>query len=406
MSTGTGGTPDGLAFEWLLPTPEPSGALAKFETLAGAEVRSRAEGQPRRWVRGAEADGPAEPAAALARAHRVLAWWAAAHPDGRPPVFVHCATADGLDGRAAAIVRSVRALAVPGGSVRVLEWTFTPGADAGFPSDDVWRMLFDVGPELESGGQSGEPAFAVERLFWSQKRGNEPELWEDAYSVGPCGTVAAVCDGASDGIFCRDWAARLAARFTADRPDLRTRQAVAAWVAAARTDWRAAIHYPGLRWSQQNKVNETGASATLAGLEVGPPDPSGDRPWRATAVGDACVIHARGGEWLSFPLTAADQFTSAPALLRTKLGVPVPSAGFATRHLPGGGLVPPRHGRRRREATRRRRDIPGLGGLRRDVRGGVAGGVRRTPGHRQDGERRLHAPRPPRRARPLGRTRR
>jgi hypothetical protein len=325
------GTPGGLAFEWLLPTPEPTGALAGFDTLIGAEVPCRAEGQPRKWVRGAEAEGTPEPAAALARAHRVLAWWAARHPDGRPPVFVHCATADGVDSHAGAVVRGIRALAVPSGPTRVLEWTFAPGADAGFPSDDVWAMLFDDAEVRTVGGPSTGPAFAVERVFWSQKRGNEPGMWEDAYAVGPCGTIAAICDGASDGIFCRDWAARMADRFVVDRPDLSNRAAVGTWVAAARRDWQAAINYPKLRWSQQNKVNETGASATLIGLEVGPPGPTGDRPWRATAIGDACLIHTRAAqEWLAFPLVAVEQFTSAPSLLRTKLGATAPPATFAT----------------------------------------------------------------------------
>lgn len=324
------GTPSGLAFEWLLPTPEPTGALAAFDTLIGVDVPSRVEGQPRKWVRGAEAEGSAEPASALARAHRVLAWWAAKHPDGCPPVFVHCATADGVNGQSRAVVRAIKALSVPAGPARVVEWTFAPGADAGFPSDDLWNMLFDTAEPRPSIEPAAEPSFAVERTFWSQKRGNDPGMWEDAYAVNESGTVAVVCDGASDGIFCRDWAARMAARFATDRPDLSDRAAVGAWVTAARNDWRAAIDYPGLRWSQQNKVNETGASATLIGLEVGAPREGGDRVWRATAVGDACLIHVRSPtEWLAFPLTAADQFNSAPTLLRTKLGMIAPHATFA-----------------------------------------------------------------------------
>ena len=324
------GTPTGLSFEWLLPTPEPTGALAAFDTLIGVEVPSRVEGQPRKWIRGAEADGTPEPATALARAHRVLAWWAARHPDGRPPVFVHCATADGFNGQARAVVRAMRALSVPAGPTRVLEWTFAPGEDAGFPSDDVWNMLFDAAETRPTIEPAVEPAFAVERTFWSQKRGNEPKMWEDAFAVNEAATVAVVCDGASDGIFCRDWASRMAARFATDRPDLSNRAAVGAWVAAARRDWQAAINYPKLRVGQQDKANETGASATLLGLEVGAIRSGGDREWRATSVGDACLIHVRSPtDWLAFPLTASDQFNSNPTLLRTKLGMPAPPATFA-----------------------------------------------------------------------------
>jgi hypothetical protein len=325
------GTPEGdLAFEWLLPEPEPEGALAAFASLNQAELSERADGQPRKWLRGTEAEGPAAPAAALARAHRVLAWWSATHPTGRPPVFLHCATADGAGDQSAAVVRSIRALAVPAGPVQVFEWTFVPGTDAGFPSDDIWEMVFNPPDPRPTLTAPTAPAFTVERTFWSQKRGNEPRMWEDAYALGECGSVAAVCDGASDGIFCRDWAARLANRFVQDRPALTARPEVAAWVAAARKDWQTAIDYPKLRWSQQNKVNETGASATLAGVEFGEAGPDGERPWRATAVGDACLIHSSGKNWLSFPIAAADQFNSAPSLLRTKIGAAAPAATFAS----------------------------------------------------------------------------
>ena len=74
-----------------------------------------------------------------------------------------------------------------------------------------------------------------------------------------------------------------------------------------------------------------GASATLIGLEFDPPDATGIRRWTATSVGDACLIQIRSvDEWLSFPIVAADQFTSSPSLLRTKKGIAPPPVAFAT----------------------------------------------------------------------------
>jgi hypothetical protein len=321
--------PEGLAFEWLLTSPEPEGALASFATLAQSEPPARAEGHPKKWVRNIEAAGPPATAEALARAHRVLAWWAAKNSAGRPPVFVHCATADGTGSTSAMVLRSIRALSVPAGSARVLEWTFEPGQDAGFPSGDLWDMLFGPTEPRPKPVPPSAPAFTTERTFWSQKRGNEPAMWEDAYAIGECGTVAAICDGASDGIFCRDWASRLANRFVQDRPSLATRAEVAAWIAAARTDWQAAIDYPKLRWSQQGKVNETGGSATLVGVEFGEADADGERLWRATAFGDACLLHVRNGDMTAFPVAASDQFNSNPTLLRTKPGI-APAAAFGS----------------------------------------------------------------------------
>ncbi len=325
------GTDEGLSFEWMLPTPEPkAGALARFETLLAVEVPGRRENQPRKWIQRVDPVGEAKPATALGRAHRVLAWWAARHADGRPPVFIHCATADGFDSFATATMRAIQALSMTAGPVRVLEWIFKPGEDAGSPADDLWQMLFsETAPQpLES--PTGGPAFAVEREFWSPKRGNEPGMWEDAYAIGPCGTVAAVCDGASEGIFAAAWAHRMAHQFVNARPDLSQRAPLVQWIASAREEWRNAINYPQLRLTQQMKVDDTGASATLIGLEIDPPEAGGMRRWKATSIGDACLIKiSPSGEWLSFPIVAADQFTSAPSLLRTKRGLAPPPVSVA-----------------------------------------------------------------------------
>lgn len=327
-------TDAGLSFEWLLPTPEPdpkNGPLARFESLLSAEVPCRVEGQPRKWIERVDPTGEAKPVTALGRAYCVLAWWAARHADGRPPVFIHCATADGFDALATATMRAIRALSVPAGPVRVLEWIFKPGEDAGFPADDIWNMLFSEATPQQSESSTTGPAFVVEREFWSAKRGNEPGMWEDAYAIGPCGTVVAVCDGASDGIFARGWAQRMAQQFVNARPDLSRRTNLVQWITSAREEWRNAINYPKLRLTQQIKVDDVGAAATLIGLEFDSPDAEGLRRWKSTSVGDACLFQIRSAdEWLSFPIVAADQFTSAPSLLRTKKGLAPPPVSFAT----------------------------------------------------------------------------
>lgn len=325
-------TEAGLSFEWLLPTPEPtSGPLASFESLLAVEVPCRRENQPRKWIQRVDPTGEAEPVAALGRAHRVLAWWAARHADGRPPVFIHCSTADGFESSATATMRAIRALSVPAGPVRVAELIFKPGEDAGFLADDIWNMLFSeaTSPPFESSANG--PAFIVEREFWSPKLGNEPSMWEDAYAIGPCGKVVAVCDGASEGIFARGWAQRMAQQFVSARPDLSQRALLVQWIASAREEWHNAINYPNLRRTQQIRVDDTGASATLIALEFDSPDARGLRRWKATSVGDACLIQIRSAdEWMSFPIVAADQFTSTPSLLRTKKGLAPPPVAFAT----------------------------------------------------------------------------
>src|SRR5581483_3690473 len=108
--------------------------------------------------------------------------------------------------------------------------------------------------------------------------------------------------------------------------------ALGRWVQGLRAEWREAINYPTLNYFKQRKVDETGAAATLLGLEVGPLDAQGNRPWRAAAVGDATLFWVRAGKLLaSFPVVAADQFGSAPLLVRSNPGfrtVAVAAAGI------------------------------------------------------------------------------
>jgi hypothetical protein len=175
--------------------------------------------------------------------------------------------------------------------------------------------------------------------MWTQKMGNTPEQWEDAYATEPAG-VAAVADGASTGIYCRTWADRLARSFIADRPDVRDPVALGKWVHGLRGEWRAAIDYDKLNWSKKAKVDDVGAAATLLGLELGPPGADGNHPWRAFAVGDACLFWVRGGKLLgTFPVVAADQFGSAPLLVRSNPGYKTLSLSAAGACRPGDQFI-------------------------------------------------------------------
>jgi hypothetical protein len=119
--------------------------------------------------------------------------------------------------------------------------------------------------------------------------------------------------------------------FLTDRPDTRDPVILNKWVNGLRTEWRTAINYATLNWSKQAKVDQVGAAATLLGLEIGATDATGTRAWRACAVGDASLFHIRGGKLLAtFPVTADDQFGSAPLLVRS-------SPGFRTTALAAEG---------------------------------------------------------------------
>jgi hypothetical protein len=199
---------------------------------------------------------------------------------------------------------------------------------------DPWDALFGQVPQEDviAWADAGS-GFASSRAMWAQKMGNTPEQWEDAYAVTE--GAAAIADGASSGIYCSIWAQQLSERFLADRPDARDPAALNKWVSGLRTEWRTAINYSTLNWSKQAKVDQVGAAATLLGLELGSPDASGARPWRACAVGDASLFWVRDGHLLAtFPVVAADQFGSAPLLVRS-------NPGFRTVALSATGVCEP-----------------------------------------------------------------
>jgi hypothetical protein len=338
-----------------------------------AEPRGR-EGDPRKWTDRAECAGVAPTALALAEVHKIVSLWLTGRHTARPPVVLHVTDGPVWDEHYLRIARSLGLLATGYGPARLLHvglaagvepllcglspgplpqsWAALGDVSATLPAEpegrparaavsvndwslaDAWSALFDLewaqsGSWAEGDADRFDPATA--RGMWTQKMGNTPEQWEDAYATEPASGVAVVADGASSGIYCRTWADRLAKRFIVDRPDIRDPVALNKWVHGLRGEWRAAINYDALNWSKKAKVDETGAAATFLSLEVGPLDPSGTRTWRASAVGDACLFWVRGGRLLgTFPVVGADQFGSAPMLIRSNAGyktLPLHAAG-------------------------------------------------------------------------------
>lgn len=353
--------------------------LVPLAEVAALEVEPRnREGDPRKWTTPAECAGDAPAAAALAEVYKFVSIWLTGRYTARPPVVVHVTAGEGLDEHYFRIARSLGFLATGYGPARLLHVGLTPGVEptlcglwgeaipepwaglmevsAELPAEaegrparravsvndwslaDAWGALFDVAwaEDAVAWGEPDAGRFEPDaRGMWTQKMGNTPEQWEDAYAHDPPAGVAVVADGASSGIYCRTWADRLSKRFIADRPDTRDPLALGKWVHGMRGEWRAAIDYDKLNWSKKAKVDDVGAAATLLGLEVGPTNGQGERVWRAFAVGDASLFWLRDGRLLgTFPVVADDQFGSAPLLVRS-------NPGFKTQALHAAGTCKP-----------------------------------------------------------------
>ncbi|VTR91268.1 hypothetical protein, partial : Uncharacterized protein OS=Pseudanabaena biceps PCC 7429 GN=Pse7429DRAFT_3026 PE=4 SV=1 [Gemmata massiliana] len=349
----------------LLPVGDPKPQFLPLAQLARmfALEHATTTDQPREWVTAPECEGEACAPPALARVYQMVSVWLTGRFASRAPVVVHCTTAGALNETYFRTARSLRLLATAHGTPRLLHYVFDPE-----PESEVVERLADVSAELPAKDGStrravfvnswdirdplsaifsyaprrdtipwrrGRAGFRTTTTMWTQKLGNAPDQWEDAFALDESSSATAVSDGASAGIFCSIWAQQLSRRFLSDRPDARDPAALNRWVNDLRAEWRTAINYDNLNWSKQARVDQVGAAATLLGLELGPADAQGRRPWRACAVGDASLFWVRANRLLAtFPVVAADQFGSAPLLVRS-------NPGFRTLALVAAGTCEP-----------------------------------------------------------------
>ncbi|WTZ54281.1 hypothetical protein OG716_20685 [Nocardia sp. NBC_01388] len=171
------------------------------------------------------------------------------------------------------------------------------------------------------------------------KRGSTATECEDAVCVLPqtpfdelaSGPVAAsVCDGATESVLSKDWAALLAAasatRALSDPKFFGTGAAFedfAAEVVARWDPWlaeyssdRAAAGRP-LAWYEQSKLAGSTFATMLCVLVT--PDRVSEWRWQAAALGDTCVFHIRDELPLSaFPIQSAEEFGTNPNLFGSR----------------------------------------------------------------------------------------
>ena len=160
------------------------------------------------------------------------------------------------------------------------------------------------------------------RRFQTPKAGNRPEDCEDAslvsyqYTGGPA--KIALCDGASESAFAREWAQILARAFAYSPLDLSCLGdlSLGLWLKQPQAEWNRAVPWERIPWHGEAKTR-AGAMATLLGLTVAQtPNPSGAFPWQAVAVGDCCLFVVRDDALaLSFPLEDSGQFNNTPSLI-------------------------------------------------------------------------------------------
>ena len=144
------------------------------------------------------------------------------------------------------------------------------------------------------------------------KLGQEAFECEDCVAVDAQSCRFAVADGATEAFDARNWAERLA-RHWVQRESTLTLEEFRRWVAAEGRELQGSWNGLNLSWYSEEKAR-AGSFAAFVGVEL---DLNSELPsWQAIALGDACLLHCRGGALLkSLPLSRSESFNTAPILV-------------------------------------------------------------------------------------------
>ena len=152
------------------------------------------------------------------------------------------------------------------------------------------------------------------KVFSLPKQGSSAAEYEDASAIATDKFRFAVADGATETSFSGIWARQLVRAFANERLSI---PIAVEELKSLQSRWQTIVHRHALSWYAEEKAND-GAFAAFIGLELLEEDSeAGPRKvWRATAVGDSCLVQVRRNEIIkAFPLVDSTSFNDRPNLL-------------------------------------------------------------------------------------------
>jgi hypothetical protein len=156
------------------------------------------------------------------------------------------------------------------------------------------------------------------RTFWLAKDAAHSEHYQDAFALDPIRGVAAIADGVSSSLFSSQWAKILTAGIVDGAPEVHDAFGLFDWLGRQRAQWSASVDTNNLAWHQRAKMQQ-GAQSTLLWVEFWPPEQMSTAvtlKFRAFAIGDCCLLHARGSQMLrAFPIEHSALFENKPHVL-------------------------------------------------------------------------------------------
>lgn len=335
-----------ISFVSLLPGVEHSTDLVPLK-----ELKSHARRQLR--IDQLSFDGKVAPAEGLAHAHRILQRWLSKHPNAWPPVVIHCGERHGYRSDHARLSRSLRLMGTPNGAIGLAHQILSPEYKTGFLGEPVTllsrglRQVWKHSSPVTLRGENDEPtsgralainsdplpllrgllrqvrplqlraisARAKMRVLSLPRSTLTPDAMEDAVGCNASHGFAVLSDGASSGVYTREWAQTLTESLLERRPDPTQTIDTAGWLSSCRKRWLRAIHFDTLTTVDRQRAERTGAAGTLLAWQLGTLA-DGSLAWRAWAVGDSCLFWVRAGQLrATFPLVHSRHFKAVPNLL-------------------------------------------------------------------------------------------
>ncbi len=165
---------------------------------------------------------------------------------------------------------------------------------------------------------SRTPHLRVAHFLLPKSETNAAEC-EDAVGINHANWRYAVADGATEAFDARGWATRLAHTWAAcPRSAVLRPEDFREWAQAEGAAWHSEWAEQSLPWYAEEK-RRAGSFAAFAGIEFRMDDER--LGWRAVALGDACLVHRRGGATLAaLPLSDYRRFNATPLLVPSRVG--------------------------------------------------------------------------------------
>ncbi len=157
--------------------------------------------------------------------------------------------------------------------------------------------------------------YRILHCFSLPKEGNTPEENEDAYAISKDQSLIVLSDGASEGMYSKEWAQHLCHNLCA-HPTLKIDPPL---LSRLGQEFQSSLDQKEVPWYVENKMRETGAAATLLWIRFHKKIIKSW--WEVGAIGDSCAFIIQDSKLLwSWPLEKTEDFDTSPELVYNHSG--------------------------------------------------------------------------------------